>query len=146
MTEPTARQTQIYETVKRLGSQAEACRELGLTAGAVNSGLSLYLRKTGAPHPTPDRVGSPGARRQVMSIRTTAAMLPGRIDELERIVGLQSDLISELLVAARTLDADVRSFLGRQPLILRVAPDHRRKADGGEGGRSEQRRLRGQVG
>lgn len=142
MSEPTQRQIQIYGTVERLGTVDAAAKALGVTPGAIYSGLTGYKLATGAESPIAMRKAGPavGNRIRNEAIRQT----PERLGALEERVGEQTKVIAAMAAELEDLAEGLRLFFQRQPVILAPArdslqPTHRRIADGGQGGRREAR-------
>lgn len=115
---PTPRQIEIHEVVLRHGGNfAKAAVELGVSANAV--GFS-ERRFNGLRVGRPPGSAGPGAREVVAAIPDRLSRIEQRLDELTALV---------------------ESFVGRQPVILNVGPNHQRQADGGVGGRKERGRI-----
>lgn len=139
----TARMEKAWDAYQRHGgdgtpgSQSKAARELGISQGGLKSAIDAYRRNTGLPAAAPKIVY--GHKRLTPSEQV--AQLVERQEAVER--HLESLLASQaaLSVQVAELLAAVRPMLARQPLILEVRPTHRRKADGGDGGRREGRRA-----
>lgn len=131
---PTLFQAAAYDAYIKHGNQMDASRALGRHQGSVRNDIMRYCEITGTPLPD----GIRGSRRPP-SAAQIMAQVPPRLDaQEERLAAIEGDL--------RRLTLLVESFVGRQPVILGVGPTHRRKADGGVGGRNEHRALPRVVG
>ena len=143
MSEPTARQREIYEAVKRLGNNMAAGDELGISRNAIYKGLNAYIAATGAERPSVDngyaRLGA-SLRARSLAIRQT----PERLSAIEQTVAELVRVSERLVDQAERFEELLTAFCARQPVILGPArdalvPSHRRLADGGVGGRREAR-------
>jgi hypothetical protein len=129
MRAPTPRQIECYEAVRRhAGNQTAAGRELGISGTAVRQRLEGYAAATGES--TVPRGMGRHSRRMI-------ADLPGRLDEIESEIAEINAGIERLIRGVDRLAAQVDELNARQPILLNVQPSHRRKADGGTGGRQE---------
>lgn len=143
-TVPTAREQSAWDTYQRHGgdetpgAQAAAAKELGVSAGAIKSATDGYRRVSGLPEAPNLRRGTGGGRK----VKTTEqfASLMERLTAVETELDDAMTQLAALTAVNQDLLDEVRGMLRRQPLILEVRPTHRRKVDGGEGGRREGRR------
>ncbi len=120
---PTPRQIEVHDAVLRHGGNFnKAALELGVSANAVGFSERRY---NGLRVGRPPGSAGPGAREVVAAIPDRLTRIEKRLDELTALV---------------------ESFVGRQPVILNVGPNHQRQADGGEGGRKERVRIARVVG
>lgn len=83
--EPTARQRQVWAAVKEHGSQTAAGRALGVSQGAIQSGLTGYMRAMGMRGPLPGRRRPKEAKPPALSV-----VEPVSQREHELAVGLES--------------------------------------------------------
>lgn len=141
---PTERMAQAWAVYQRHGgdempgAQTAAARELGLTNSGLKSAVDGYRRHSGLPPSRPLRtlVADRGP-----NIRELIPALVERQEAVEsRLVGVASQLAG-IEASLDELLAEVRGMLARQPLVLEVRPSHRRRADGGDGGRRELRQA-----
>ena len=128
--QPTPMQIASYEAVVRLGSQSDASRELQRHQGSIRADVLRYVELTGAPLPD----GVSGVRRAPSAAQVLAGV-PARLDAIE------ADIVATRAALERLTEL-VEGFVQRQPIVIAGVGLNRRQADGGEGGKREQRAIR----
>lgn len=149
--QPTEKQREAWEAVERLGSQIAAAKELGISQGGLQSRMRGYQRAMGI-------VGDlPGMLEPVRHYSTRGtgqvAQLRQRVRELEAELGQQQAVNSALLQRIAELELlahpwaavhqklDVILARSTAPAVPAVIT-HRRRADGGVGGKTEAKARR----
>lgn len=130
--EPTPRQAQAWEAFQRLGSQAAAARELGMSSGSLSARIRGYLERTGVVDPTLDPTLDPAKGRKGISMltaelayeRTERARLIARCTELEAT----NAKLAKRAAAADRLEQKIDRILRS---VERLQPPNLRRADGG---------------
>ena len=145
MKPPTARQTEVYAAWERNGrSQMATARELGLSQGGVRSALIGYQHRSGTTLfvDEPPRLSRPPiAQRRLAAFRAEirAEVQDELRSEFERAWNARLDRASEAMDRANALASRLEQLLSRAEQAA-VPVSHRRRADGGQGGRRERRR------
>lgn len=123
-------QQRSWDAVQEHGTYRAAARALGVTQGAVQSGVAGYRQKLGIDAPPPRT--APSQRAALVNA------IPERLDAIEAHLVEIDEGIASLTSVAQGLRDLLRELNGRAPILLveRVAT-HRRQVDGGVGGKVE---------